>query len=349
MCWYYLLIMCYNQRTMQENDTIDFLAIGDIVIDAFIKIADAHEHKGLDSSESDEICFRFGDKVPYESVDVLYAVGNSPNAAVSAARLGMKTAILATIGGDQNGLDCIVSLKKDNIITDYIHTDTEKKTNYHYVLRYGVERTILIKHEEFAYKLPALPAVRWIYLSSIAEHSLPYHTEIAEYLKAHPETKLAFQPGTFQMKFGTEALKDIYSRTEIFFCNLEEAERILKIQNRDIKVLLKGIHDLGPKIVCISDGPNGAYASDGTNIYITPMYPDIAPPVERTGAGDAFSSTFTVAMALGKSIPEALSWGPINSMNVVQYVGAQKGLLTRDALEGYLSQAPENYKVTALK
>ena len=73
------------------------------------------------------------------------------------------------------------------------------------------------------------------------------------------------------------------------------------------------------------------------------MSPDPKPPLERTGAGDAFSSTVTSALALGKSLPEALSWGPINSMSVVQYVGAQKGLLTREALEKYLREAPESY------
>jgi len=237
------------------------------------------------------------------------------------------------------------SLKKDKVITDFAQIEKGKKTNYHYVLWYGVERTILIKHTEFDYKLPRLPEIGWIYLSSLADNSLPYHLEIAEYLKNHPETKLAFQPGTFQISLGTEKLKDIYARTEIFFCNLEEAEKILDIQNKDIKTLMNGLHKLGPKMVSISDGVNGAYASDGKNIYFTPIYPDIGKPVDRTGAGDAFSSTFTAALALGKSISEALSWGPINSMAVLAYVGAQKGLLTRIRLEDLLQNAPENYKV----
>ena len=338
---------------MTENNKIEFLAIGDIVIDAFINVKDAHEHKGIDDAESDELCFRFGDKVPYESVDVLNAVGNSPNAAVSASRLGLRTALLSTIGDDRNGQECLGSLKKENILTDYIKTDIGKKTNYHYVLWYGIERTILIKHEEFNYHLPIMPEIGWIYLSSIAENSLPYHAEISEYLKNNPETKLAFQPGTFQMKLGTKKLKEIYARTEIFFCNYEEAERILNMhegESKEIKIkkLIKGIHNLGPKIVAISDGPNGAYASDEKEIYFIPMYDDGNPPFERTGAGDAFSSTFTVAIAKGKTVEEALAWGPINSMNVVKYVGAQKGLLSKDKLEEYLINAPGSYKVSKL-
>ena len=327
----------------EKKNKIDFWAVGDIVIDAFIKLKDAHVHCRIDT-DACELCVRFGDKVPYESVTVVPAVGNSPNAAVAASKLGLTTALVTNIGDDKHGKDCLESLEKDKIITDYITTEKNKLTNYHYVLWYDVDRTILIKHTEFDYKFPKIEKVSWMYLSSLADHSLSYHQEIAKFLKDHPDTKLAFQPGTFQIKLGAEKLKDIYKRTEIFFCNVEEAEKILNIETKDIPTLIKGMHALGPKIVSISDGPNGAYASDGENIYFIPMYPDIAPPVDRTGAGDAFSSTFTVAVALGKNIPEALAWGPINSMSVVQEIGAQKGLLSQEKLEEYLKNAPADYK-----
>ncbi|MEK7099670.1 MAG: hypothetical protein AAB883_00825, partial [Patescibacteria group bacterium] len=77
-------------------------------------------------------------------------------------------------------------------------------------------------------------------------------------------------------------------------------------------------------------------------------YPDTRGPYERTGAGDAFASTVTVALALGKTLDEALLWGPINSMSVVQDVGAQKGLLSRGVLETYLAKAPTTYKVQVI-
>jgi ribokinase len=74
-----------------------------------------------------------------------------------------------------------------------------------------------------------------------------------------------------------------------------------------------------------------------------PLYPDPAPPVDRTGAGDSFASTFVAAIIKGQSIDEALRWAPINSMNVVQKVGAQAGLLSTKALTHYLNAAPKWY------
>ena len=331
----------------EKKDKIDFLAIGDIALDAFIRLKDAHVYCRIDS-DACELCLRFGDKVPYESVTVVPAVGNGGNAAVSATRLGLNSAIVTHIGDDKHGEECIASLKKDKVATEYIEKEKGGNTNYHYVLWYDIDRTILVKHTEFNYKLPELPKISWIYLTSLANNTLPYHQEITEYLKNNPDVKLAFQPGTFQIKFGAEKLKDIYARTEIFFCNLEEAEKILGIQSKDVLRLSSGLAALGPKMVSISDGPNGAYFYFQNELWYIPMYPDIVPPLERTGAGDAFSSAFTAALALGLSPLEAFAWGPINAMSVVQEIGAQKGLLSREKLEEYLKNSPEDYKARKL-
>lgn len=330
---------------------IDFLAIGDIVTDAFIKLKDVRIDTDADQGDMgyDEICFRFGDKVEYEELEDVPAVGNSPNAAVSAARLGLTSALDTNLGDDIRGKLCVETLKKEGVLQDFVHVHEDMQSNYHFVLRFGPERTILVKHEVYPYTLADFGTPQWMYLSSLGETSLEYHHEIARYLSENPSVKLAFQPGTFQMQLGVEALKDIYEHTEVFFCNKEEAQRILETEVNNIQKLLESVRNLGPTIAVITDGANGAYASNGEHTWSVPMYPDPAPPVDRTGAGDSFSSTFTSALALGHDIPTALLWGPINSMSVVQHVGAQAGLLTREKLEEYLRNAPDDYKVKVVK
>jgi sugar/nucleoside kinase (ribokinase family) len=322
----------------------DFVAIGDIVTDAFIRIQDASVNCDIDK-EKCQLCFRFGDKVPFESVTIVPAVGNSPNAATAAARLGLSSALIADIGDDYFGKECVDALKKNGVSGDFIRTHAGMKTNYHYVLWFNDERTILVKHEEYDYgNVPDIGEPKWIYLSSMGANSLPYHMRIAEYLDKHPNVQLAFQPGTFQMKLGKEKLSQFYARSHVFICNIAESQKILGTNERDIKKLLSSMAALGPKITLITDGPKGAYAYDGNEYWFMPAYPDPKPPYERTGAGDAFSSTFVSALALGKSVEEALMWAPINSMSVVQKIGAQEGLLTRAELEKFLMEAPADYK-----
>lgn len=321
---------------MQEYD---FVSIGDLTIDAFIRLTDAHV-----DAERGMLCMRFKDKIPYEAVYEIPAVGNSANAAVAAARLGLKTAFISNLGDDDWGRKCLKKLEGDGVATEYIRAHKGRKTNYHYVLWFHDDRTILVKHEEYPYTLPDFGDPRWLYLSSMASNSLPFHADIETYLDAHPDIKLAFQPGTYQMKFGREALAGIYGRAYFFVSNKEEAERILETTESDIKELLNMMATLGPKIVVITDGKKGAYAreEDGT-VWMMPPYPDPKPPLDRTGAGDAFSSTLTAGLALGLSLEDALRWAPINSMSVVQYVGAQEGLLTREKIEEYLAKAPDDY------
>ena len=333
---------------MWKKDALDMIAVGDITTDAFIRLKDAKTHCSI-NNETCELCVRFGDKVPYESVTVVPAVGNSANAAVSASRLGLTSGLLTTIGGDENGKTCIAKLKAENVSTAYLHVQKDTPTNYHYVLWYESDRTILVKHQDYTYIFPKdLPQPKYIYLSSLGEHALSLQESVAEYLKVHTDVKLAFQPGTFQMKLGFEKLRDIYARTEILFCNKEEAQLITGNTSADFKVLLAAVRTLGPKIAIITDGPKGAYASDGTVHYMVPIYPDRIPPVERTGAGDAFASTVVAGLIVGLPLKEALMWGPPNSMSVVEHIGAQEGLLTRPQLESLLKEAPVTYRVEDL-
>lgn len=326
---------------------LDFFAVGDIVTEPFIKLKEAEAH--CDKGEGTcTLCMRFGDKIPYEHATLVPAVGNASNAAIAAARLGLKAALRAYVGDDRYGPECLEVLKGEGVSTAYMVTERGKKTNYHYVLWYGNERTILVKHEEYSYEVPKLEhEPSWLYLSSLSDNSLPYHQAIMRWLDTMPNTRLAFQPGTFQMKLGADALLPLYKRSDIFFCNKEEAARILELPEVPaIEILLDGIRALGPAIVLITDGTAGAYALAGDKRYRIPMYPDARGPYERTGAGDAFAATVTAALALGVPLEGALLWGPVNSMAVVQEVGAQKGLLTRKELEGYLHAAPPEYRLT---
>jgi len=327
---------------------LDFIAIGDTAVDEFIKLKEANINCNI-NKEDCTISMKWGDKIPYDFSVLVPGVGNAANAAVAAARLGLSSGFVSNIGNDRSGDEILTSLTHERVNTSYITAHENIPTNHHFVLWYEAERTILIRHESYPYALPKdFIAPKWMYLSSTGENAETFHVEIVEWLLAHPETKLAFQPGTFQIAMGLKKLEALYARADIIACNKQEAERILELDETDIKTLLKKMCELGPKIAIITDGPNGAYAFDGTDMLKVPMYPDLKPPIDRTGAGDATTSTIVAALALGKTLQEALLWGPINSMSVVQEIGAQKGLLAREKIEKYLANAPANYRIESL-
>lgn len=339
----YKIPLYYLPLNIMEN--FDFVAIGDSVVEPFIRLTEGHVQE---TAKGSELCIPYGAKIPYESATLISGVGNSANAAVSAARLGVKTALLTWVGKDAYGEDCKKHFTDEGIATDYIQSQEGKNTNYHYVLWYGDDRTILVKHEAFDYSLPDLGSPKWVYLSSLASHTEAFHGEITDYARAHPDVKFAFQPGTFQLKLGS-AIDELYKQTDVLCMNKEEAEALLDVYTDDMKVLLDGLEKKGPSIVIVTDGHKGSFMKYENSYFNMPIYPDIAPPLERTGAGDAFFSTFIAYLAKGYDAPYAIKRAPINSMSVVLHVGAQEGLLHEDAVEEYLKKAPADYTLKILE
>lgn len=325
---------------------IDVLSVGDVVTDAFIKLLD-NQAASYENEYGKWLAMPFGTKVPFEQAVIVEGVGNAANAAVSLTRLGLSCGFVTNVGEDKYGRGIIASLNQKGIDTRWVRVNPGKISNYHYVLWYKEERTILINHEKYEYIWPNLreqETPKWIYFSSIAENALSFHDELAEWLDEHPDVKLAFQPGTFQMKAGAERLSRIYQHTAILVLNKEEAALVGGGDINNIHDLFDKLHALGPQVICITDGPNGAYASAPDGRYFMPIYPDIASPYERTGAGDSFASTFVAALIKGNNVEGALQWAPINSMNVVQHVGAQQGLLSEKEISEYLRKAPASYR-----
>lgn len=326
------------------------LAIGDIFSDAFIKLNEQQARIDTDDDGTKRLSVEFGAKLPYDQVDVVNAVGPSPNAAVSFARLGLRSGLMTFMGDDRTGEESLTYLKRESVDTSTIAIEEGAASSFWYVLRYGPDRTMFVKNEEYEYVWQEPVQIPdWIYLSQISGNSWDLHQELLKYLEKHRDVKLAFQPGTFHFEWGKEKLAEIYRRAQLVVLNREEAAHVLGISRESVPNIIKGFHDLGVQTIVITDGSDGAYASDGdTNLQI-PNYPDPAPPFERTGAGDAFASTITVALAQGEPLATALLWAPINSMSVVQKLGAQAGLLQKDELLKYLDQAPEWYHAKELE
>ncbi len=352
------------------NNEYDIITIGDIAVDAFIRLGhggDSSDKNGHRPSEQNkvresinpitghrELGLAFGEKIPYEESIEVFAVGNSGNVAVACARLGLRTAIISNVGDDLYGQKSIEKFRNEKVDAEFVKINSGRKTNYHYILWYKDDRTILTKHEEYTYSLPPVLNTKWLYLSSLSEHSVEFHKEIEKYLDANKDVKLIFQPGTFQLKMGREALRKIYARSELFFCNLEEAENILGLEivkassslqerSQNIKRLLLELCALGIKLPVITDGPAGAYVLIDGEPYRMPIYNDIGKPVERNGAGDAFSATFSACYMRGMSVEDCLKWASINGMNVCQHIGSHEGLLSGAEIEGFLSRAPKGW------
>jgi len=332
-----------------ETHVPHILAVGDIITDAFIKLSEKHAEVTTDDKGYKRLSFELGAKLPYDEVEIVEAVECSPNAAVSMTRLGLEVDLMSWLGDDEPGKSMVHYLRGQGVGTESLMIEKGMKSNYHYVLRYGADRTKLQKFEDYSYEWRE-PTRKpdWLYLGVLGEKTWPLHEAILTYLSDNPDIKLVFQPGMYHLMWGTEKMKSFYERAEIVIMNREEAAEVTGKDRTDVDDLLQSLHDLGVSVAVVTDGADGAYASDSQKRLFMPNYPDPKPPLDRTGAGDAFASTIAAALALGESLETALCWAPINSMSVVQQMGAQAGLLHRKDIEAYIKRAPEDYKLRDL-
>lgn len=321
-----------------EKNEFDLIALGDTTTDVFLEFNEADIM--CENGDKDcQICFNYAGKTPADNVEEIDAVGNAANNAIGASRLGLKAAIWTVIGKDQNGRQALDVFREEKVSVDLIEIDDTKKTNYSAVLNHKAERTILVFHEEREYRLPELPWAEWVYLTSMGHGWEKITDDLIKYLEKG-KTKLAFNPGTHQLKSGIDALKNILKHTELFVLNMEEAQKILESKD-DVKTLLKKLAEFGPKIVVITDGQKGSYALRAGQMWQVPIFPDLGPVVERTGCGDSYATATVAALFYGQPVQEALRWGSANARMVVQYVGARKGLQTRQEIEGTVNKFSE--------
>ena len=316
----------------------ELLTIGDASLDAFLFPTESETLCQLNDRDS-LICFSYGDKIPVQDLEFSIG-GNAANNAVGTRRLGIKDAICLTVGEDEIGDQIVEKLIKDNVDTSYIYREKDKRSNYSLALNYSGERTIFTYKDDISYRLPdEIPQVDWIYLTSMGSEYEKVYARIVDWVKNHPEVKLAFNPGSRQIRAGYEAIKNVLEVAEIVYVNKEEAEKISNSGNtiEDYKELLSKLSSLGPKVPVITDGPNGSFCLKQGKFYKAGILPVDA--FERTGAGDAFGAGFLAATIKGKGMDEALLWGTVNSASVIGFIGAEKGLLIEDKMGEWLDRA----------
>lgn len=317
---------------------LDLLSIGDASLDVFITPSEVESVCKLDSKEC-FVCFSYGAKIPVKTMEFTIG-GNAANNSVGTKRLGVASSAVLTLGNDDVAGQIIAKLQAEGVDTTYIITQVSTATAYSTIVSYQGERTIFTYKPPRTYEFPVkLPATNWVYLTSMGDTFQPFYNHLLDWLKVNPQVKLAYNPGSRQLRVPYEQIADIVKRTSILFVNREEAEGL--VGNKDThskeKELIDAVRKLGVEHPVVTDGGNGAFTYDGTNYLKIGVLPVDA--YERTGAGDAFGSGFLAGIIKGENFETALTWGTVNSASVIGYTGAQRGLLKTDEMPIWVDRA----------
>lgn len=341
------------------------VTIGSATFDLFAK---AHDSAILrfDRPQGKEawLGIEYGGKLSLDEIHETFG-GGATNTAVGFARMGFDVACLAKVGipyGDR----VIENLRAEGVDVGSISFTKSDRTGFSIVLNsFEGERTVLYHRGANAFfskndlPLKLLGSSDWIFLNHVSSKAAAIHDSIADLLKKNPHLRLCWNPGHEQLKEGARHWQSLLKHTGILFLNKQEAaefsrksyyghavapeakdRHVRPCQKKkclfadskadDLRSIFLELLRYGPKIVVITDGQNGAQATDGKHLYYCPILEQDR--VDTLGAGDAFASGFTSAILLKHQLKNALICGTINAASVVQYYGAQAGLLSRQKL-----------------
>lgn len=320
----------------------DIVTIGDAFEDVFVFPTGLKIKQDRAFTTGYGASFELGEKIPLREVE--YEVGGSAcNTSIGFKRLGLDCSIVTIVGDDTPAEKIFKRFDQENVDVSNIKVDRKMKTNFSTIFSLPEGRTIFVYHGLRDYKgLRIKKSVnsKWYFLAPLGEGTEELEKDLVSKV-SEENSLLAWNPGTLQIKKGASRFRNILKNTSALFLNREEAIKLVDypIKPSEVEVMRK-LHSLGPKLVFVTNGKEGAKAFDGKTFYSIGGIENTK-RVDATGAGDSFAvgvlSKLIKCQWNGEQneecIKEALKWGILNATSVLGYVGAQKGLLNQTQIE----------------
>ncbi len=289
----------------------DVVTFGSAVVDVFVD---------TDVSERGKfIAYPVGSKMLLKNLKFDIG-GGGTNSAVAFSRLGLKTGYIGKIGDDSDGGTILEELKKEKV--KFLGKVEKGEISGHSIILDSKQnnRTILTYkgvNDDVSFKEIKRFKTRWLYYSSLLGKSFDTQKKLAV-KEARKGVKLAFNPSEYLIK--RKSIKSLLKLAHVLVLNKEESKLLTKKKD-----LLKGLYDLGPEVVVITDKDKRVSCYDGRRKYF--LKPNKIKVVERTGAGDAFASGFVAGLIKGRGINYSLKLGLKEAESVIRYFGAKNKLL----------------------
>lgn len=322
----------------------DIVTLGDSKLDVFMDLeGEAHTSCTINREEC-QLVLRYGEKIPVRATAVM-AAGSAMNVALGARKLGRSANVITSFGDDAAWVLGQKTLHQYGITPTYIHIDPKTRSSISTILNFDGESTVLASHGTHTYLIPETLNASWLFIGELGYDAYKLFSRLLRVIT--PTTRIAWNPGAAQLQELNERFYDFLTRTHTLFVNQQEAERLAGVKHLPLPTLLSTLLELGPSVVVITRGAQGAVAGTRQAQWSIPAY---APThfVEATGAGDAFASGFLACIASGGTMEDALAWGSTLSASVVEHIGAHEGLLTHEALLARLAES-SHYRAARLQ
>ncbi len=356
---------------------MNVLTIGGAMVDTIVTIAsDKIEQIKMRNADSSFLLLEEGQKTEAEQI-ASSGGGGALNSAVTAARLGHATSIIAKIGQDDKAETILALLRAEGVDVSWIAVDKHEPTGASVIISSHERNAAVFTYRGANTRLhpenfpaEAFAGRHLVYVANLSNESADCYPLVVERAKTSGAL-LAVNPGIRQLTARFSDFWESLAKIDILCVNRAEAQTLMPhllqafgdggaplilssdepvppLAKRGLRsggyemTLVKffgALIELGVGVVVLTDGANGAFIAKGEELFYRAAQHVVA--AATTGAGDAFSATFACYLADTNDAAKALSAASINAASVVKFIDTQTGLLSRPALEKELEDASE--------
>ncbi|WP_264565586.1 carbohydrate kinase family protein [Flavobacterium sp. N3904] len=248
-----------------------------------------------------------------------YLGGSPTNVASNAARLGLKSVLVATCGKDGLGDFSIQKLQEKNVITSQITQLDEGSTSIILVSKStGTPDFIPYRDADFHIEVSQIP-------EELLKSAKIFHTTCFA-LSKNPAQQTIVESAKKAKALGLQTSIDI-NFSERIWPNREEAKLVLKeylstnpfvklseddcyrlfAEAKSEEFIFDYFHGLGASTICLTKGKDGVILSDRNAGIIRKEALPVAEIKDTTGAGDAFWTGFLYAQLQNKNWEETIA------------------------------------------
>lgn len=270
--------------------------------------------------------------------------GKGANQAVAAARLGARVSMVGRLGADDFATQLLANLEADGIDHSAVIQDASTTTGValivvaddgqnSIVVASGANMQVTPDDVDAAAETIAAANVLLLQL----EIPLDAVQRAAEIAHEHG-VPVVLNPAPAR-----DLPADLLSRVDVLIPNESETALLTGLPvdtGAELEAAARALLDRGISTAILTLGARGAMLATGSEVEIIPTFK--VQPVDTTAAGDAFVAGFSVALAEGKPVAEAVRWGNAAGALAATRLGAQTSLPRRAELEQLLlQQTPE--------
>ena len=267
--------------------------------------------------------------------------GKGSNQVIAAARAGGRAAMITRLGRDAFGDIATAAWAADGVDTGAVTVDPDAPTGaaFIFVSTETGNNAIIVESGAAARISPA--DVRAA--AGLIEGARVFVTQFEQPVEAAMEgLRIARAAGVATVLNPAPALPvddAIYGLCDYVTPNETEAATLTGIAVETVDDARRAAADLvrrGARNALITLGDKGALLHGADGDHMVPAFP-VEKVVDTTGAGDAFNAGFAVALAEGRSPPDAVRFGCAVAGLSVQKPGTAPSMPTRAEIEAVLA------------